>query len=152
MLWAIGAGSLVQAVRHRRNMRLVPTLATASLIVAGCGHRDGSKSDFQNVELRRRLAGTWISGSNGVLALHLDGGFSSAWTNWQANPPSACRYEGTWELTNESCYTMIAKAESFNTTNVEAVGSRDVWRLIRVDEHELVWEFDGRTNYLNRLQ
>src|SRR5581483_481251 len=106
---------------------------------------------FLGAQVQKRMTGTWGNGSNGVLALRSDGSFSSSWTNWQAKPPAVWRYEGAWQLTNGICYTTIAKADALNTTNVETVGSRDAWRLIRVNERKLAWEFDGRTNHLDRL-
>jgi hypothetical protein len=130
---------------------LLAAIAAAGLVTVGCDQREIAGPGFQGAQLQKRLTGTWGDGSNGVLALRSDGSFSSSWTNWQAKPPAVWKYEGTWQLTNGLCYATIAKADALNTTNIETVGSRDAWRLIRVNDRELAWEFDGRTNHLDRL-
>lgn len=132
-------------------MNLLAAFTAVGLVAVGCEQHDIDGLGFHGAQVQKLLTGTWGNGSNGVLALRSDGSFSSSWTNWQGKPPAVWRYEGTWQLTNGLCYTTIAKADALNTTNVETVGSRDAWRLIRVNERELAWEFDGRTNHLDRL-
>ncbi len=103
-------------------------------------------------KLQRRLTGTWAIEGRGIMTLGPDGTFSSRWTNTHAIPTAVWEYDGVWTVTNGACVHTITNSQSWGTTNREAGGSTDLYRILALDEHELVWESEGQTNSLTRMK
>lgn len=135
-------------------MRFFTLSLTACLLLVGCGPRSKSNLSPADAKLRGTLTGTWMRESNGATqgTIHLaaDGTFVAAWTNFHAKPLRAWTYEGKWEVTNGAISCTLTKSGAVNTTNSEAVGSVDLFRIIRLDDNNLVWENSGQINSLTR--
>src|SRR5438309_131250 len=120
-------------------------LAIAALL-AGCDQHDGPATRSPDTNLRSRLTGTWAIEGRGSTTLSFDGTFSSRWTNAHATPVAVWEYDGIWTVTGGVCVSTITNSQSWGNTNRVAEGKTDVFRILALDEHELVWESEGQTN------
>ena len=123
--------------------------AVVALLV-GCGQHDGPATRSPDAKLRSRLTGTWATEGIGATTLGPDGTFSSRWTNAHATPIAVWQYDGVWTVTGGAWVSTIAKSQSWGTTNRGAEGKTDLFRILALDERELVWESEGQTNSLTR--
>ena len=130
-------------------MRFLATFLTVGVLLAGCGPHNESELVSGDAKLRRTMTGMWTNGF-AMLTRASDGTFSGIWTNYQKNLGLSWAYEGKWEVTNGVEVTIYTQSLSWNTTNRAAVGSVYLAKILRVDDREMVWEFNGQTNSLFR--
>jgi hypothetical protein len=131
-------------------MNVSPLWFAAAALLAGCGQHDGPAMPSPDAKLRSRLLGTWAIEERGATTLGPDGTFSSRWTNAYASPMAVWEYDGVWTVTGGVCFSAITNSQSWGTTNRVAEGKTDVFRILTLDERELVWESGGQTNSLTR--
>lgn len=125
------------------------SLFLLSLLV-GCGRHDVPPASSPDAKLRGLLVGTWtIEGKGEVIFVH-DGTFSSRWTNTHARPEASWYYDGTWAVTGGVCVSTITNSTSLGTTNRVRAGKTDCFRVLAIDDRQLVWECDNQTNSLAR--
>ena len=123
-------------------MRFMLAFALLSLLLTACDRHDAS--------LHKQLVGTWARGDSGVLTIDLDGSFQSRWTTVLTNVTKEWLYAGTWNVRDGFLISTVTNSETRNSTNSEAVGSVDRFRIISIDSSHLVNGIGGVTNYLER--
>jgi hypothetical protein len=116
---------------------------------SGCGQHDDPAARSSDANLRSRLTGTWAIDGRGAMTLGPDGTFSSRWTNAHVTPMAVWQYDGVWAVTDGVCVSTVTNSQSWGTTNRAAAGT-DYFRILALDERELVWESEGQTNSLKR--
>lgn len=124
-------------------VRLIITLAGTAGLLTACGHR-------QPPTLREELTGTWRVEPKGAMTLAADGSFHSRWTTVLTNAAPVWTYDGTWDVQDEYLVETITNASALNSTNHEAVGHVDRFRIVRVDDYNLVTEIGSDTNFFQR--
>jgi len=123
-------------VRHQNIVKAKVTYVLLSLFLAACGKHYAI--------LPNQIAGTWTNETSDIMTIGSDGSFSTK----SLSTPSRRLYEGTMKVTNDVLISTI--------TNVigEAVGlkvgSVVSFKLIRLDEHKLVYKVADRTYSFSR--
>ena len=102
--------------------------------------------------IRQKIIGTWTRDGVGVARFLADGSYSSAWTNRRSEPPKAWSYAGTWQVTNGNCLMTTTNTGAWNATNSQAIGSTELWKIVRLKDTELVWKLDNQTVTLMRTK
>jgi hypothetical protein len=121
--------------------------------LTACKRREEPKIISSDAQLHRALAGTWLIGTKGKKTFNLsaDGSFSLGPTNSGVDPgggiPVAGRWAGRWDVTNGLFFMRI---EASNSVPVEHTW--ECWRIVRVDNRELVFVFNEKTNTLVRAK
>ena len=137
-------------------------VAIAILIIALLfrGSHFSSQAEIRTMtvaQIHQLLSGDWVQeDSLGSLVLRPKGEYH--WTMYSqriqhdAIPKDASQwlYEGTWEVKDGVLVLSISFANSRNTTNVEAVGTVDNYRVVKVDASKLALEKDGVTTDFHR--
>lgn len=123
-----------------------------SLLLLGCGRHNGPAKESPDAILRSRLAGTWAIEGLGAMTLGIDGTFSSRWTNSHASPEAVWQYDGLWTTTPGAFVMTSTNSQSWGTTNRVPAGDADVYKILALDEHELVWETGGQTYTFKRTK
>ena len=126
------------------NMKGLLQLATALLLLAGCGRRHGADEGTRDSKLQRTITGTWISaGSNnaGVLTFRTDGSYAINWSNRLA--AVSHRVDGQWNITNDTLVTKITNLSYWNCTNDSTVGQEDRSQILQLDGEKLVFSAKG---------
>lgn len=131
-------------------MNAGPWWFAIAALLAGCGQHDGPATRGPDANLRSRLTGTWTIEGRGESTLSRDGTFSSRWTNAHVTPVAVWEYDGVWVVTGGVCVSTITNSRSWGTTNRVGEGETGVFRILALDERELVWESEGQTNSLIR--
>jgi hypothetical protein len=131
-------------------MNLRPLWFLVAGLLCGCGQRDRPAMPSPDDKLRSRLIGTWEVEGKGATTFGRDGTFSSRWTNVHGNPIAIWQYDGIWSVRDGVNFTTITNSQSWGTTNRSAPGRRDTFKILALDEHELIWESEGQTNSLTR--
>ncbi len=108
-------------------------------------------------QIRELFTGNWVQeDSMGSLVLHSRGGFDRRIFGRKIQQDSIpdgtsqWLYEGTWDVQDGLLVLSISNAVARNTTNVEANGSVDNFRVSKVDGTHLVLERNGITTYFQR--
>ena len=108
-------------------------------------------------QIRELFTGNWMQeDSMGSLVLHSRGRFTRRIFGRKIQQDSIpdgtsqWLYEGTWDVKDGVLVLSISNAVARNTTNVEANGSVDNFRVSKVDGSHLVLEKDGVTTYFHR--
>ena len=130
-------------------MRLPLTYLAVIALLTACGQRDDSRSS-SDANLRKTLAGTWTRQNAGMVILAPDGTYTSRFTNAPGN--QIWQSEGRWAVADRVVIYTVSKSRSWGTTNREPVGAQERCRIIKVDDREFVWEWQGKTNWLTRLK
>jgi hypothetical protein len=108
-------------------------------------------------QIRALFTGNWFQqDSLGLLVLHSRGTFDRRIFGRKIEQDSIpdgtsqWLYEGTWDVKDGVLVLSISNAVARNTTNVEANGSVDNFRVSQVDGSHLVLERNGSTTYFHR--
>jgi hypothetical protein len=108
-------------------------------------------------QIRELFTGNWLQeDSLGSLVLHSKGTFDRRIFGRKIEQDSIpdgtsqWLYEGTWDVKDAVLVLSILNAVARNTTNVEASGSVDNFRVSKVDGSHLVLERNGITTYFHR--
>jgi len=101
-------------------------------------------------DLRKALLGKWMHEGGDFVSLASDGGFSSSWTNTYSPPTQVWGYQGTWTLNNDVLVFTVTNRSSGDSANMEKDTTEERWRLITVNDGELVSEFMNQTNTFYR--
>jgi hypothetical protein len=142
-LWTLGIISTT--------VKVVTLFFAVCLLLTACSHRAETPELSGDAKLRAQIVGTWHS-TNGVIVFGSDGSSSSSFTNGT----KAWTYQETWMVEDGSIVGTVTHATFQNTTNHEPVGHTTRYKVIHVDDHRLVYEFEpidikgGITISLNR--
>jgi hypothetical protein len=108
------------------------------LLLTGCNHRD--------TRLREQIVGTWTNDNNFVMTFAADGGLVSRW----AMPAKELTYQGMWTVQDGVLVSTLTNCIAQGTTNFEAVGSVDHFKIVQADHNDLVFAGEGQTISLKR--
>jgi hypothetical protein len=122
---------------HTRYMKTAFTVLALGLLLTACSRRDATQS--------HQIAGSWISTRSGAeMVISSDG----SWLTRNIVPGHTNTFSGTWQ-TNDGFFIMTLT----NSPNPNRpASSADVvrYKIIRVDEHQFIYEDSGRTVTLTR--
>jgi hypothetical protein len=115
---------------------LTAILVLLSLLLTGCDRRDA--------RLRQQIVGTWTNEGSGMMVITSDGGFSSRWpSHYRTNA-----YEGIWRIKDGVLFSMVTNASPSELQS--PAGDVEGFKIIRVDDHQLIYRFGGQTITLRR--
>lgn len=117
-------------------------LATFSALWAG--------EDQSDVQLRKRIVGTWSSDASSALTVSSNGTFVSGWTNIHSTPKYGWSYEGRWTITNAIFESSVTNTQTWGITDEPRHLSVERWKIVRLDEKEFVGVTRGITNVMIR--
>jgi hypothetical protein len=132
-------------------MKFILIITTLSLLLIGCSEQD--------INFSHQIAGTWtrqtsfnmrtFSWTNPVTftATFSSGG---SFTESLGHRDSLVTYQGAWLVKEGELVMTVTNAQGTGNHQAGPVGSVDRGRIIRVDEHELIYETDGHTNVWSR--
>lgn len=100
--------------------------------------------------LRQKLVGKWDRVGVGMASFAADGTYSSGWTNLHVKPTKVWMYGGTWEITNGACVMTTKTTNGLNVTNLQAIGTREQWKVVQLDETKLIMESGEQRTALTR--
>jgi hypothetical protein len=118
-----------------------------SLLMVSCRPDDS--------RLKEQIVGTWTpENSDGfylfVITLNSDGSFQSKAKTSSTNPAKEWNYAGSWQLKDGILLSTITNSSGQNTTNLEAVGTIERWRIAVLDDSNLKLEGQAQTNSFKR--
>ena len=82
------------------------------------------------------------------MTFRTDGSLSGSWSN--VLRPRGWGFEGEWQITNGVCVSKTTKTSFWNYTNTVLPGQTESYRILHLDEQELVLGDDGQTNKWRR--
>ena len=129
-------------LRESTLMKNLLALLFVALLLNGCDRGDA--------KVRQQLLGTWQKPDGGQITLQADGSFHSHWTLSLTNTPKEWLYDGTWSIKDNSVRLAITNAGARNTTNFEAIGTIEHWKIIQLDEKRLTIANTNQTNSFER--
>jgi hypothetical protein len=106
-----------------------------------------------DAELRQRVVGSWIGPSDNLeLTMSSDGSYVSKFMREGMD----YAYEGTWKIKDGFLITTLTANKSTNTKHTMHVGSVESFRIVHVDDQELIDEVGSGgmvvyTNYFEKL-
>lgn len=125
-----------------------------------CPQRDSPKNLRSDSALGTRLVGTWTMNETnqprGLALFSNDGQFFSAWTNPLVKPIKAWSYDGRWKITNGTCFLTVLKEGTWNASaskmDFQSVCRMENWKIISLEQTQLVWKLHDQTAYLTRKE
>ena len=123
-------------------MRVVLQFIVLSFLLMACSRRDASVHD--------RIIGSWVHGDSGEITLLPNGSFHSKWTIALTNVTQEWIYDGTWGVKEGVLISTVTNSSANNTTNSQAIGSIDRFKIIQLDSIHLAIDIGQKTNLFNR--
>jgi len=117
------------------------------MLLTACGHSNKPQEPSDDVKIRQKITGDWLA-DNGVVVFSSDESSSARFTNGTKE----LAYETTWEVKGRDIIITVTNITARNTTNHESVGTVEQVRIVRLDDSNLVWDYNGLTNTLKRKQ
>jgi hypothetical protein len=108
--------------------------------LTACGRRGRASQPDDDSKIRRAIVGTWgveVGNVAGLFTLRPDSSFSGYWSNMSR--PKGWRFEGEWSITNGALVSEVTNTSYWNYTNDIAPGHESSWKILRLDDHELVF-------------
>ena len=118
-----------------------------SLQLTGCGRYD-AELQRNDAALHRNMVGSWSRGPFFKMTLAPDGSFVSDVAH--TNGLTYLTYQGTWGVRDGQFIATTTNCIAQNTTNFEAVGSVNRYKIIQADDSNLVYGVPGQTISLKR--
>jgi hypothetical protein len=118
-------------------MKITFQLFALTILLAACS------SVPSDAQLRHKLIGTWIGPSDNLeMTMSSDGSYVSKFTREGMNYD----YEGTWKIKDGFLITTLTANNSTNAKHTMHIGSVESFRIVHVDDQELIDEVgDCRT-------
>jgi hypothetical protein len=114
-------------------MRFTFALLTLSLLLTGCGRH------LSDAEISHKAVGSWIvSGSSGGMEMRSDGSYSVKMASGDL------AYEGSWHI--EAGFLVATITNWPSRQPQEAPSHTKRYRIISIDEHQMVVRPEGYTN------
>ncbi len=118
------------------------------VIVLGSYILFGAHKELTDAKIRQKIVGVWIredTNSEGTTTIASDGVFLSTSRSVMANSniTKTWIYEGTWQVKGGVFILTITKASGFHQH--EAVGSVDNFKIVSLNDEELVCQVNNQT-------